>query len=116
MKTLRGPAPVQGATAAVAVVSCGSDAPCVLSVPRRVRIRIGGKTYLVLVRAPRRVAPGATARIRIKLSRAALKALRRASRRQGTVRLPITVRTGGERTTQRIRAKVRLRGGSAKRG
>jgi len=116
VETPRGPVPVQGATAAVAVVSCGADAPCVLDVPRRVRIRIGGKTYFVLVRAPRRVAPGATARIRIKLPRAALKALRQASRRQGTVRLPITVRTGGERTTQRIRAKVRLRSGSVKRG
>lgn len=116
VETPRGPAGVQGATAAVAVVSCGADAPCVLDVPRRVRVRIGGKTYFVLVRAPRRVAPGTTARIRIKFPRAALKALRQASRRQGTVRLPITVRTGGERTTQGIRAKVRLRSGSVKRG
>jgi hypothetical protein len=82
--------------ATVATLRCGT-ATCTVSVPKSVKVKIGGRTYKVAVTAPKRVAAGKQATVRVKLTAAAYKALRG---RKATAKVKVVVTAGGKRTTR----------------
>ncbi|MDO8187078.1 HtaA domain-containing protein [Conexibacter sp. JD483] len=85
-------------TATVATVSCPQGAACTLGAAARVKLTIGGKRYTATVLAPKRVAAGKRATVRLRLTKAA--AARLAGRR-ANARLTLTVKSGGA-TTRKV--------------
>jgi hypothetical protein len=84
----------------LASVACRTGS-CRIAAPGRVRLAIAGRRYAVLVLAPKRLAAGGRATIRLKLPRKAVAAL---AGRRARVRLSLSVRSGG----QTVRSTVRL--------
>ncbi len=101
-----------GGVAKVATVSCRKGRTCALETPKRVRIAIAGKSYSARVLAPKRLAAGRKARVRVVLPRAARKAL---VGRRASVRLKIVAIAGVRRTADTVVVTVagRRREGSA---
>jgi len=97
----------RGRTAAVATVACAKGAACTLSAPKRVVARIGGKRFAVAVIAPRRIAAGRKAVVRVRLTKAAA---RRLAGRRVALRLRLTAASGGAKSTRTV--TVTLRGGA----
>ncbi len=95
--------------ATVARAACPGPGRCSLQVPRRVRATIAGKPFAARVIAPRKLAGGRQATVRVQLSRAGLAALGSGS---ASVRVPIVVRSSGEpaRAVKRV-AKVAVLAG-----
>jgi hypothetical protein len=88
-------------TAPVATLACRKGgAACTVTAPARVRVKIGGRTYSAALLAPKRIAAGKRATVRLRLSKAAARRLagRRASAR---VRLTVAAR-GGAKTTRTV--------------
>lgn len=88
-------------TAPVATLACRKGgAACTVTAPARVRVKIGGRTYTATVVAPKRIAAGKRATVRLRLPKAAARRLagRRASAR---IRLTVAVR-GGAKTTRTV--------------
>ncbi len=91
--------------AAVVTVSCPSGgAACRLSVPATARVKIGRKAYTAKISAPRSVAAGRKATVRVTLSRAAAQRLRG---RRGTVSVRVQVTSPGGTVTRTVPATVR---------
>lgn len=95
----------------VATLICPQGgAACTVSAPKRARIRIAGRRHTLSVLAPRRIAPGRRAALRLRLSRAAAVRLRG---RRARVRLRIAIGTQGTRTVRTV--AVTLRGARSRR-
>ncbi len=90
--------------ATVGKVACKGKPGCALQTPKRVKAKVGQKTYWAQVKAPKRIAPGARATVRVKLGGGALAAL---AGRTTTVAVKATVRREGKAQVKRL--KVRLR-------
>ncbi|HET6510301.1 MAG TPA: HtaA domain-containing protein [Baekduia sp.] len=91
-------------TATVATVTCAAKTTCALTAPSKAKIRIAGKSYTITIAAPKRLAAGRKATIRIALPKAALSRLRG---RTATVAFTVTVKAGGAKVGQQVRAKIR---------
>lgn len=89
-------------TVAVGIVTCGS-ADCRIVAPRVVRVRIAKKRYRARVLAPRTVRAGARARVRIRLTKAGMRALRG---RRANVRVNLRIVSDGKRVNRAVRAKI----------
>lgn len=96
-------APRKGRTAQIATLSCPAGSVCALDTPARVRIRIAGRLYWAKVLAPRLLAGGASAPLRVRLPKSALAAL---AGRAVTVVVPVTLSGGAGTRTVRAKAKV----------
>ena len=84
---------LKGAKVAVGMVSCDVG-PCVLSGPKTTAIKIGGKKYGAKVIIPAVLAGGESGVVKIKLSKAARKALKKAGK-SGKFKFTIGVEGGG---------------------
>jgi hypothetical protein len=82
-----------GRIARLAMLSCPQGSRCRVTAPRRVRIRIAGRRYTVAILVPRAIAPGRTAALRVRLSKAAA---RRLSGRRSVVRVPVALAAQGQ--------------------
>lgn len=92
--------------ATLATIACPAKSRCKLTTPKRVTVRIAGKRYRVTVRAPKSIAGGKRAAIRVQLPSAALRALRG---RTATVRVKTTVNASGTVTRRTVKAKITAR-------
>lgn len=97
-------------TAKIATIACQRGAACAIATPSRVRFAIAGRRFTASVVAPRRVAAGERAVVRLTLTKAAAKRL---AGRSATVRVRVTVTRAGRRTQRTV--TVKLRAASAKR-
>lgn len=103
---LKGPRAVgRGGKVAIARVRCLRD-PCQLTAPKRTRVRIAKNSFWAAVVAPRRIATGRTAYLRIKLPR---KALEKLAGRRGKVAVRIAVVLDGQRKPFVVRATLKRR-------
>ncbi|MBS1679527.1 MAG: HtaA domain-containing protein [Actinobacteria bacterium] len=85
----------RGGAAVVAKVECAAAQACLLRAPKQVRLRADGKSYAASVVAPRRVAPGGRATVRLRVAaptRAALAGRRVEARFRLRLSTPGTVR------------------------
>jgi hypothetical protein len=89
--------------ATVGTLRCGS-ASCAISVPRSVKVKIAGKRYRVAVLAPKRLAAERRVKLRVKLTRAARKAL---AGRRAKVKFKVTAVADGRRTSKTITVTLR---------
>jgi hypothetical protein len=69
-----------------ATITCRSG-PCTVTVPKRVNVKIAGTVYRADVLAPKRTGGGRSAKLRVKLTKAALAAL---AGRQAKVNVKVT--------------------------
>ncbi len=92
-----------GGVIAVGKVVC-AGAPCELKAPKRVRAKIGGSGFWARVIAPKRVAAGARAPVKVRFGGRALAAL---AGRTITVEVRLRVRQEGETRTRLLRARLR---------
>lgn len=97
--------PNSNGVAAIATASCLGTSICTLSTPKRVKLKIEGVTFWAKVIAPRAVMAGASAKVKVKLPRAALLALGKGSV-TATVRI---VLRADDRVAKRV-AKVKIVG------
>lgn len=89
--------------ATIGTVACGTAAACRVTVPKSIKIRIGGRTYVARVLAPRTAARGKRATIRLRLTAAARRALRG---RAATAKVRVVVRAGSARTTRTLSVRL----------
>lgn len=93
-------------TAVVGSITCRTG-PCRVTAPTQVVVRIGSTRQRVAVLVSRHVRHGATAGVRVRLSSAALRALRATPSRRVVVPVRVSVRSGESTTTRVLRATVR---------
>lgn len=89
----------------VATLRCGS-ATCTITRPRTVKLRIGGRSYTATVTGPTRLAAGKSGQVRVRLSRAALRAL---GRRTATAKIAVAITSGSDRVKQTITVRLKAR-------
>jgi hypothetical protein len=89
--------------ATVGVVSC-QGSPCHLSVPKRVKVKVGERSFWARVMAPKRIAAGAKAKVRVKLGARALADL---AGRTTTIAVRAVIRQGKGERTQLLRIRLR---------
>jgi hypothetical protein len=89
--------------ATVGTVRCGATR-CAVSIPKTVRVKIAGKRYRVAVLAPKRLAAKRGGKLRVKLTRAARKAL---AGRRAQVKFKVVVVADGRRTAKTITSTLR---------
>ena len=77
---------------------------CKVSAPRWVKLRVGQRSFWARVLAPKRVAPGARAKVRIKLGGLALADL---AGRTTTVKVRTVIRQGEKKRTRLLRLRLR---------
>lgn len=92
--------------ARIATLACPRGGICKVAAPKRVTVKIAGKRYRLTILAPKTIAPGKRATLRVRLPKAAAKRVRG---RRATVRLEIAVTTRGKRTSRKLRATIRGR-------
>jgi hypothetical protein len=85
-------------------VACPSAAPCQIVAAKKTVIKVGGKRYLGAVLAPKWVAAGKSAPIRVQLPKRAATALAGHSTK---VRVTVSVLANGNTTTQQLWVVVR---------
>lgn len=95
-------------TAKVAILTCGG-VDCKVTVPRSVTFKIGKKRYRAAVTAPESVKAGRRAEVRVKLTKAAVKALKG---RTAKLKVKITVVADGKSVVKT--SSVTLRGAKKK--
>jgi hypothetical protein len=78
---------------------CPAAGRCRVTVPKRVGVRIGGRTYRVAVLAPKTIAAGKRAQVRVHLTKAPAARLKG---RTAKVVVPVRVTTNGTTTSQRL--------------
>ncbi|MDW5595424.1 HtaA domain-containing protein [Conexibacter stalactiti] len=83
---------------------------CTVTVPKRVTLKIAGKRLRAIVLAPRTIAAGRSATVRVQLTKAAAKRL---AGRRTTVSVRVKVSARGGRTVTRV-VKVTLKGAKKK--
>jgi hypothetical protein len=105
VKPIARPRMRSGGRAAIATVSCVSATGCSLAAPRRIRIRIDGRTYRARVIAPAGVSSGGTGVIEVRLRPRARHALRRHG--SARVRLNLTVTGRGPTIVTSVKARLR---------
>lgn len=91
--------------AAVGKVACPAGASCAVQTPKRVKAKIGQRSFWAQVRAPKRIAAGKRGTVRVKLGAVALADL---AGKTTTVAVKATVRRGKAKARTRT-LKVRLR-------
>jgi hypothetical protein len=74
--------------ATIAVLRCNEDSRCTVDAPRRVRVRIAGKSYWAMVLAPHELGAGKQATVAVQLSKPAFTAL---AGHTAKVRLTVTL-------------------------
>jgi alpha-tubulin suppressor-like RCC1 family protein len=91
--------------ATVATVGCpAGGAACAVTVPKKVTLKIGKKRYTIAVTAPKTIAAGKRATIRVALTSAAAKRLKG---RTGSASVKITVKAPGGTTKRTVGFKVK---------
>jgi len=103
----------KGGVAEIATLSCPAGSPCRLGSPARVRLAIAGKRYWATVLAPRSLAGGASAKLRVRLPRAARAAL---ARHSATVVVPVTLTGATGPRVVRVKAKLGAAGAPGRGG
>lgn len=94
-----------GRVARVATLRCG-DANCRVTTPKSVKVKIKRKRYSVRVLAPKSLKAGKRGKLRIRLSKAARKAL---AGRRTTVKVRVTLTADGRRTTKTIKTTLKAK-------
>lgn len=89
--------------ATVGVVACKGSA-CRLEAPKRVRFEVGQRSFWAKVLAPKRIAAGAKAKVRIKLGARALADL---AGRTTTIKVRAVIRQGKADRTRLLRLRLR---------
>jgi len=101
---LAGPRPLNGRrVATLARLTCPAGGSCQVTAPRRVWIAIAGKRYRAAVIAPRSIAPGRRAAVRVRIPKAAAKALKG---RRARVELRVAVTSQGTRTARTVATTI----------
>jgi len=83
----------------IVAVKCPSG-KCRIKAPKRVKVKIRGKVYLVKVKAPARVAQGQTGQVRLVLPPRARRAIR-GTRAKARVKIVITSSNGKRKVVNR---------------
>ncbi len=96
--------PATGRVLRVARLSCPMGASCQVKLPRKVWVKIAGKLYPAAVLAPTSLEGGATATVRVRLSRMALAAF---AGHGATVRLKVEILTVGGSVSRTVKASYR---------
>ncbi len=94
-----------GRIARIATLRCGG-ASCTVTTPKSVKVKIKRKRYSVGVLAPRALKAGKSGQLRVKLSKAARKAL---AGRRTTVKVKVTLTADGRKTTKTIKATLKAK-------
>lgn len=94
-----------GRIAKIATLRCGG-ANCAVTTPKSVKVKIKRKRYSVGVLAPRALKAGKSGQLRVKLSKAARKAL---AGRRTTVKVKVTLTADGRKTTKTIKATLKAK-------
>ncbi len=89
--------------ATVGVVTCKGTA-CEISAPKRVKVKVGERSFWAQVLVPKRLAAGAKAKVRVKLGGLALADL---SGRTTTIEVRAVIRQGRSERTQLLRQRLR---------
>lgn len=89
---------VSGKLASLATVSCDVG-PCSVAGPKEVKVKIGGTTYKVKLLYPGPLDSGATGVVKLKLSKAAKKALAKAGK-SGKLTVTLAISGGGSSSTE----------------
>lgn len=91
--------------ATIATLRCGTAA-CAVKAPKWVKVKIDGKRYKVKVLAPKALKPRRSAKLRVKLPRAARAAL---AGRRAKVKVKVTLVAGGAKASKTVRAILKLK-------
>jgi hypothetical protein len=94
-----------GRVAKIATLRCGG-ASCTVKAPKSVKVKIKRKSYSVRVLAPKSLKAGKSGQLRVKLSKAARKAL---AGRRTTVKVKVTLTADGRKTTKTIKATLKAK-------
>jgi hypothetical protein len=94
-----------GRDVVIATITCRNE-PCTVAVPKRVNVKIAGKVYRADVLVPKRIGAGRSAKLRVKLPKAARAAL---AGRRAQVNVKVSVGSGGRKTTRMVRVTVRAK-------
>ncbi len=98
--------------AVIFTLTCPSDGPCAVRLPARVMLKAGGRPFWARVVAPRTVSAGASAVVKLKLSRAALSSL---GDRTASGRIGVTVRSREGSVKKVVAIKLKRGGGGQNR-
>jgi Htaa len=94
----------RGGAAEVAKLICpAGGTACKTSVPKRIAVKIGGKRFVVAVTAPKSVAAGKSATVRLHLSKAARLAL---GAKKAVAKLTVRVTANGATTSHVVKVKI----------
>jgi hypothetical protein len=94
-----------GRIAKIATLRCGG-ASCTVKTPKSVKVKIKRKRYGVRVLAPKSLKAGKRGQLRVKLSKAARRAL---AGRRTTVKVKVTLTADGRKTTKTIKAMLKAK-------
>ena len=91
--------------AAIGTVTCPPGGACTIKVPKKVRVKRAGVKYVLAVKAPKKLAGGKSAKVRVRFSRAAARELSGARVRP---KVAVTaVNQGVARTERTVKRRIR---------
>jgi Htaa protein len=96
-----------GGSATLVTVTCPSTEPCSLQAPKSVKLKIGDKWFSAKVIAPKWILAGKSAKVTVKLSRAALEELGDGKTKIG---VKLVLGSGSQSTTKVVKAMLKSAG------
>lgn len=89
----------------IATLKCPADGLCRVTAPKRVRVKIAGKTYTLTVIAPKSIGPGKQVTVTVRLTKAAVRALKGKAK----LKLKLTISQLGIETTKTLSVSIKAR-------
>jgi hypothetical protein len=89
----------------IAVLRCG-DSSCTVKAPKKVKVKIKGKRYKLEVLFPKAIKAGGAGKLRVKLPKAARKAL---AGRRAKVKVKVEITASGKLTVKRVKATLKAK-------
>lgn len=93
-----------GGAATVATVTCPATEPCSLQAPKNVKFKVGGKSFNARVIAPKWILAGRSAKVTVKVSKAALAEL---GAGKAKISLKLVLGSGTQSTTKVVKATLK---------
>ncbi len=109
LKPSNGPAKLGGGgSATIATIACTATESCSLQAPKRVKFKVGGKSFGAEVTAPKWIGAGKSAKVGVKLPKAALEEL---GDGKVKIRVKLVLGSGTQSTTQVVKATLKAKSG-----
>jgi hypothetical protein len=97
-----------GGSATIATIACTATEPCSLQAPKKVRFKLGGKSFSAKIVAPKWILAGKRAKVAVKLPQAALAELGDGKLK---LRVKLVLGSGTQSTTKVVKATLKSSAG-----